>query len=282
MHIYRRVGWVGIALGALLMVPIATQGAVSSQTELESRPLRPDQLISAAKLYFRDTAEFPMVEKMEFSAFDVVGTLRKRATISVDYVFQGYSPRNTTATASIRGNISVWAVLGGAKTLKASLNGAAMTLIAGSVVSLDVSRYAFEAEDRVAQEGIIIAKLVPKEDCPPFVMSNLPEAYVPDRTCGTMQYQLNSSLHFQKFIYEASGLPVKMRIRPFGESTLQRYRAEVDFQTVVLPGETQPFLVPRQVITELQTSKGRIRISSVYEPKPSGPQKSSFRSQATN
>lgn len=277
-----RVGWLGIALTALLTGTIATQSAVSCQTEPESRPLRPDQLISAAKLYFRDTAEFPMLEKMELSVFDPSGKLRKRQTISVDYVFRGYNPRSTTATANVHGNISFWAALGGAKTFKASLNGAAMTLTAGSVVSLDLSKYTFEAEDRVVQEGIIVAKLVPKEDCPPFAMTNVPEAYVPAQTCGTTQYQLNSSLHFQKFTYEASGLPVRMRIRPFGESTLQRYRSEVDFQTVVLHGETQPFLVPRQVITELQTSKGRIRIASTYEPKSSGSQKSSFRSQATN
>ena len=53
----------------------------------------------------------------------------------------------------------------------------------------------------------------------------------------------------------------------FSESTLRRYHVEIEFQKVLLAGDNQPFLAPKQVTAKLETNKGSLEITSVYEAK---------------
>jgi len=61
----------------------------------------------------------------------------------------------------------------------------------------------------------------------------------------------------------------RARKEPARESTgtYPRYHAEVEFQSVEVPGEKEPFLAPKLVTATLETNKGKIVIASVYEPK---------------
>jgi hypothetical protein len=275
VRITTRLGWATIVLSCLyIQVTTAAQNTTFSQRSEQSvsAKLTPEQLTAAARLYFRDTAEFPMLEQMDLTVLDASGHVRKTDKLSVDYLFQGYNPRSGTATAKVHGSISMWAALRGAKTFKASLNGSFLTLEAGSVVGANLADYEFEADDPSPAQDTILAKLVKKETCPPLAMTKVPEAYVPDRMCGAKVYQLDRHLRIQRFVYDASGLPAPVSIGPFGSCTLQRYHAEVEFQSVAMPGEGESFLVPKKVTTTLETNKGNILITSMYEPKPRGSQ----------
>ncbi|HEV3038488.1 MAG TPA: hypothetical protein VHA33_11995 [Candidatus Angelobacter sp.] len=97
------------------------------------------------------------------------------------------------------------------------------------------------------------------------------QAYFPDEPCGTSEYQLQDNLSFQKFVFDAPGLPASIRIDPFGKSVLRSYRVEIAFQKVMLAADKEPFLVPRQVTAKLETNKGSVEITSTYEAKSSSP-----------
>jgi hypothetical protein len=71
----------------------------------------------------------------------------------------------------------------------------------------------------------------------------------------------------QKYTFDLSGLPAPLIIDAFGPCILQRYHAEVEFQKVEVPGEKEPFLVPKLVTAAIETNKGKILIASAYEPK---------------
>jgi hypothetical protein len=101
-------------------------------------------------------------------------------------------------------------------------------------------------------------------------MNKRADYYLPDgEFCMSTEIELDRDLRFQKFSYELLGLPATVKIHPFGECTLTRYYAEVQFQVFTMPGEKEPFLLPKRVATTLETNKGRVVISSAYEPKPS-------------
>jgi hypothetical protein len=113
----------------------------------------------------------------------------------------------------------------------------------------------------------ITAELTPLKPCAGFTMKKLAQSYIPDQPCGSSEFQLGNGMAFQRFSFEALGLPTPVKMDPFGRCTLRRYHADVSFQSVNLPGDTEPFLVPKQVTATLETDKGTILISSDYQPK---------------
>lgn len=243
-------------------------GSTEEPPQTPAAQLTADQLTVAAKRYFRDTAELPLVQLMEFSVLDSSGRVRKTQKLTLDYLFQGYSPRNETARVNLSGNVSFWSIMRGNKMIKASLNSASWTMNAG-VVARHSNFYSFEASGAGTREGPILAKLVPTQPCPVFAMIKNAEIYMADDTnCGPMAFQLDRDLRFERFVYDASGVPAKAKIAPFGECTLRRYHTEIEFQTATIPGDNEPFVIPKRVTTTLETSKGKVVISSTFEPKP--------------
>lgn len=230
-----------------------------------SGTLTMDDLLTAAKHYFRDTAELPMVQTTTFSVIDSPGRKRKPQSTSTDYLFHGYSRKNATVNSHLTGH-SMWAGLGGFKMLKRSANSAFWTMVPG--VRLYVEKGDYILKTHIPESGgPILAELTPSRPCAPFTMTK-PEYYLPNWPCGPSEFQLTKDLAFQEFSYEASGLPAPIKINPFGRCTLRRYHTDVSFQSVNLPGEDEPFLVPKEVTAALETDKGTIVISSYYQPKP--------------
>lgn len=228
-----------------------------------------EQLAKSAKIYFRDTTEFPVTQKMTFSVTDNSGRVRKVNHLVLDYVFNGYRPGTKTASGNARTNISFWAAIRGAKMLKASLNSTLWTLTAGITPYDEAGVYNFES--RVDGDShLITARLNPVKSCAQLTMQKNPQVYFPDATCGPLEYQLLDSLSFQKFVFNADGLPALVTIEPFGKSTLRRYHVEIEFQKVLLSGDNQPFLAPKQVTAKLETNKGNLDITSIYEAKDPG------------
>jgi hypothetical protein len=262
----------GLTISSLVLaaaVMAQSSGQFGQRAQPPVKNLTREELTAAAKLYFRDTTELPLVQQMEFFVFDSSGRIRKTDKLTLEYLFQGYNPGSKTAHFNVRGHESFWSAMRGSKTFKASINSGMWTLWAG-VVARDFSAYSFEAGAASAVDGPVLAKLVPKESCPAFTMTKNPEFYVADgRVCGQAEFQLDRNLRFERFSYEAPGLPARAKVAPLGECMLQRYRTEIEFQTVTIPGDREPYLVPKRVTTTLETNKGRVVISSAYEPKPS-------------
>jgi len=262
---------VGISVILLCLLPAAfCQDAArrsNAGTEQPGPPLTYEQLAKSAKIYFRDTTEFPMTQKMTYSVTDNSGHVRKVTHLVLDYVFNGYRPGTKTASGNARANISFWAVMRGAKMLKASMNSTLWTMIAGGTPYGEASVYKFEAQAEGGGDRLITARLNRSKPCTQLTMQKNPQVYFPDDACGALEYQLHNTLSFQKFVFDADGLPALVTIEPFGKSTLRRYHVEIEFQKVLLAGDNQPFLAPRQVTAKLETNKGSLEITSVYEAK---------------
>jgi hypothetical protein len=258
-----------LGLQFVLIVLTLNLGALAQGAEEKNAPseeaalsVTRGQLVKAAKLYFRDTAELPMVQVTTVTA----GKARKPSTITGEYLFHGYSKNKKTSNASFQGNISMWAVLRGAKVAKASLNSMFFTMMPGVEIYSETDDYAFE--DATGAQKLPRVKMLPIKPCPVFSVTQISESYLPEHPCGEMDFDLDTDSKLQRFTFESAGLPAQLKLYPFGKCTLLRYHAEVAFQSVTLLDEKTPFLVPAQVTTTVETSKGSIVLLSKYQPKP--------------
>jgi hypothetical protein len=224
-------------------------------------------LVKSAKIYFRDSTEFPMTQNMTFTVTDSAGHVREVKHQATDYLFNGYNPSRKKAVGNLRAKESFWALLRGSKMIKAAINSTFWTMMPGVWIYADPAEYIFEAQN--PHNGIVSAKLMPVKSCSPLTMEKNPQTYFPDEVCGPGVFELHDDLSFQKFVFDASGLPVAIKTASLGNTTLQSYHAEVEFQKVILPGDKEPFLVPKQVTARLETNKGNIVISSLYEARKS-------------
>lgn len=258
-------------LGTLLCLLLLSRRAVEQITEHpQAAPpeakLTFDQLTQAAKVYFRDTAEFPLLQTTTLTVSDASGHVGKAQTVSLNYIFQGYSQKQHSAHATLKGKTSPWAVLRGNKMAKVAGSSAFWSMMPGVRLYSYLGEYSFEVE-RTSSSGLFTAKLAPVTPCSALPMKHRGVFYFPNVACGISEFQLQSDLSFQKFVFDASGLPVLINVDPIGQCSLERYHVEIDFQKIYLPGEKEPFLVPQQVLVTLETDKGRIEIASTYEPK---------------
>jgi hypothetical protein len=262
----KKIVCLGILLARLIFLNSSSFIGTNPQSEKPAGTLTLDQLTTAAKHYFRDTAEFPLLQKTTFAVVDASGRARKVQNVSAEYVFRGYNRGTKTAGARIHGEVSMWAGMTGAKTFKASTNSAVWTIVAGEELFADPGEFIFQAGETGKPNGILTASLKPAQPCPAVTMNDHAAWYVPDHRCGSGEFLLNSDLSFQKFTMDVAGLPASVELDPFGQCTLQRYHAEVEFQSVAVQGQKEPFLVPKLVTATIETNKGKIIITSVYEP----------------
>lgn len=226
-------------------------------------PLTREDLVKSAKIYFRDTTELPMTQNTTFTVTDASGHAREVKHQATNYLFNGYNKNRKTASGKLGGKESFWAMLGGSKMIKASINSVFWSMMPGVWIYAEPAEYTFEAQDQ--RDGMVSAKLTPVKPCSPLTMQKNPDIYLPDEVCGLGLFELHDDLSLQKFVFDASGLPVVLKMASLGKGTLQRYHAEIEFQRVMLPGDKEPFLVPKQVTATLETNKGNIVISSMYE-----------------
>jgi hypothetical protein len=301
----------------LLSLNLYSQTAQPEQTSAPK--LTSERLLHSAKVYFRDTTEFPLVQTTTFSVSDSSGQIRRTKPYSHTTTFQPYQVKTekqdhlgqTEANPSSRPgkaglnprtisqkereqenngnqlqpsrqsewkfnvhlNSPFWAKPWISKMSKISANSAMWTWLPGAIFTVladEPERYVFDTMLAADQPGSVMARLAPAKTCPPFTMKDQPIPYFPDGFCGLAEFQLGDDLSFQKFTFEAPGLPVFTNIDGVGQCVLRRYHTEIEFQKVTLPGSTDPFLVPKQVITTLETSKGNLVIASAYEPQQPG------------
>jgi hypothetical protein len=291
----------GISATLLLMSLTLWCQTAQSEQPLASE-LTAEQLLHSAKVYFRDTTEFPLVQTTTVSVSDFSGRMHKTKPYSRTTTFQPYRvetkkedrlglyPRTSIFQKergqenngnqlqpssqnewklSIHINSAFWEKPWISKISKISANSAMWTWVPGTiftVLAYEPEKYVLNTTPAADQPGSVMAKLAPAKTCPLFSMKDQPIPYFPDGFCGLAEFQLGNDLSFHKFTFEAPGLPISTKIDGLGQCILQRYRTAIEFQKVTLPNSRDPLLVPKQVMTTLETSKGNIVIVSVYEP----------------
>ncbi len=254
-----------VSLGFVFACAIFSGAGSSVQQPAEKLTL--EQLTTAAQHYFRDSAEFPLLQKTTFAVVEANGRARKVQTVSAEYVFRGYNKGTKSAGGRIHGDVSMWQGMTGAKVFKASTSSVVWAMDAGQKLYADPGEIEFEANATGGADGVRTAKMSPAKPCPTVTMKDHGAWYVPDKRCGLSEFQVGGDLSLQKYTFDLSGLPAPLEIDAFGPCILQRYHAEVEFQRVEVPGEKEPFLVPKKVTASLETSKGKVLIVSEYEPK---------------
>jgi hypothetical protein len=318
-HLKNVISTTTFAVGilAILLLPSLDVCSQTAQPEQRSAStLTSEQLLHSAKIYFRDTTEFPLVQTTTVSVADSSGRIHRTKPYSRTTTFQRYRVKTekqdilgqTDANFSSRAykagpdprvpisqkerarennedqlqpssqsewklNVHIdapfWEKPWISKMWKISSNSAMWTWVPGAiftVLAYEPAKYVLNTMPAADQPGSIMAKLAPAKTCPPFTMKDQPIPYFPDGFCGLAEFQLDADLSFQKFAFEAPGLPISAKVDGLGQCILQRYHTVIEFQKVTLPGSGDPFLVPKQVMTTLETSKGNIVIASVYEP----------------
>jgi hypothetical protein len=255
-----------LVLVSLAGMPASAQTLVSPDRPPDSAP-NPvaEKLVSAAKIYFRDTTEFPMTQVTTMTVTDSAGKNRKPTTITGDYLFRGYSKNSGSANATFHSNISIWSALRGAKSTRLIINGMFFTMLPGLQIYAGTDAYAFE--DDPGEQATPRVKLTRTRPCPAFTSAQNPTSFLPDDACGESEFYLDVDSKLQKFTFESAGLPVQLKLDPLGNCTLLRYHAEVAFRSVTLQDEKAPFLVPALATSTLTTNKGTIVITSKYESK---------------
>ncbi len=95
------------------------------------------------------------------------------------------------------------------------------------------------------------------------------QTFAPDRKgwqitdwCGQGQltFAADSMLPLRA-TFDSAGLPLAN-----GPRTLLSYRVEEEFQSVPLPGTSQPYLLPRRVLATYEDEQGKIIVEAQYSP----------------
>jgi hypothetical protein len=236
----------------LVLVTIATASVRAQQLTF-------DQLAKASKIYFRDTAEFPMRMSLEFTALDANGRIRKHKTGRFDYDFHGYNPRSEKADLNMRGPKSA---------LKAGITAGIAVLLPVSVLANKAEEgYHFAVAEGNAPE-LLSAKLIPLETCRPATWSN--DSYFLNQFCGPSVFEVTrTGFELKHYHFDAAGLPVQAKVDYLGRATVNNMFVDADFQQVQIPSDPKPFLVPKKVVLTIETDKGKLLMTGDFVPKTS-------------
>lgn len=240
-------------LYTLLFVAAILCSAASSNAQ----PLTFDQLAKATKIYFRDSAEFPLRMTMEFSATDANGKLRKHKTGKFDYDFHGYNARAARANLNMRGPKS---------SIKAGVSaGLAMLFPITVLFNKADEGYRFTAAEGSAPD-LVSVKLVPLETCRPATWSV--DSYLLNDFCGPAEFQVTrDEIKLRQFHFEAKGLPLAAKIDYLGAATVNHFYVDAEFQEVLIASDPKPFLVPKRVALTVETDKGKLLMTGDFAPK---------------
>jgi len=235
---------------ALLICPMAGQG--------QATDLTPERITTLAKKYFRDSAELPMKVAVTTVVEDSSGKEKRRANSTVLFVFKGYNLE--AGSFKLRGNsgwTNTWA-------LRDSLTGHLAAYIAAGFLAPKKDE---PSHIEIAGPFLITAR---REHCPAFEL--IGKVLYPKKTCGSVQFRLiddaNGGLTFDHFTLDIANLPATARITYLGNVEVSSFHVEEDFQKAYLPGDPQPFLLPKQVVTTVTTNKGTVTMTNLYNAKP--------------
>lgn len=212
------------------------------------------QVAKASKVYFRDSAELPLLMNVEMTITDQSGRIRKHKTGKVNYDFQGYNSRSERAHLNLKGSR---AVLKAAASI--SISSLAPAILLGPEAEQSFTFRTLEPRS----PDLVLANMAPVPACDPFEW--WADFYTSKSLCGSFEIQLQKNdLELKHVTFHASGLPASAVVDVLGPVTILRFHSEADFQKVLIAGDPKPFLVPRLVTVTVDTDKGKIVMSSEY------------------
>lgn len=227
-----------------------------SQATQTLEGVTPQQLAAGMRTYLRDSAEFPLRMDLVLVATDSSGQLRQRKKGSGNYDFHGYNPRSRHSGADYR--------VSSKSTMPVARNafvGGILPTFALDALSAGAS--AVLSHDPAAR---LVTVKIDQPDCGDFKWSS--EDSTPEQLCGPMEFQVKETeLSLVRFTFQASKLPISTVVKPFGKCQLRSYRVEAEYQQVFLPGDPNPFLVPKRVETNIETDKGTLLMTSQFVPR---------------
>jgi hypothetical protein len=214
------------------------------------------QIAQATKIYFRDSAEFPLRMNVELTVTDTSGQVRKHKTGKFDYDFHGFNVRSGNANTHLRGPRSL---------IKAALSISGSSHLSMTLLFPDAEKnYIFTIVEPPPEPGWVAAHFSPVTPCEAVRWSE--EVYTPAGLCGPLGLQINrDGVSLRKFTFDQTGLPAPANIDLIGLVTVSSYHVEADFQELLIAGDPKPFLVPKQVTIE--TDKGKITMRADYSAK---------------
>jgi hypothetical protein len=219
------------------------------------------QLAKAAKVYLRDSAEFPLSTKVEVTFTDLAGHVRNHKTGTYKYNFHGYNARSSTAR--IRLDASWRTALSGNTLRRAAIATSIAPILLGILLEPDTEQRTTLMQSPGASSGLVAVTMKPIADCPLFQWQN--ERYASRSFCGSYELQVaNDDFVLKHFAFDAALLPAPADMDVLGSATISRYHSEAEFQKVFLPGDLKPFLVPKRVTVTVETDKGRLVMASDY------------------
>lgn len=246
--------------------------ALGQTGEPQEHQLTLEEVSAAASIYFRDTAEFPMLQHTVLTVTDSKGHIRKQHQGSFDYLLEGfplkpgavlgtYFPRDVNIMSAIR---QAWD-----GTLRSAIASNAYAMFPLYLLVAGQLRPTMRVVSK-ENDGIITAHWDASQACPAFTFSER-RLYLPGLVCGDSEVELRPDLSLQRFVFDEGGLPASTKVSPFGKTILQSFRVEIDFQEVMVSPDPQPYVVPLRVTSTLVTAKGTVNIVSDYTP--NGPPK---------
>lgn len=219
------------------------------------------QVAKAAKVYLRDSAEFPLTTKVEVTFTDLAGHVRQHKTGSYKFDFHGYNVRSNNGRIVFQGS---WRTFMSGSALKKSVYATSIpTLLPAILLDPDIEKKAVVTVAPGAAPDLMSVAMKPLADCDPFQWEN--ESYASPSICGSYELQLGKDdFVLKRFAFDASALPVSAQMDIFDRVTILRYHSETEFQKVFLPGDPKPFLVPKLVTVTVETDKGKLVMSGNY------------------
>jgi hypothetical protein len=224
------------------------------------------QVSAAAKIYFRDTAELSMTVSVTTTVTDQSGKIRKHSQGTVKFLFHGYNPG--TGKGTFTGQYGLFHK----RTYMESLSGSVALISAGMFLRPETIERAGQSFDLQQPTGPGQALIVRQtsSDCAAFKL--MEGAIFPESLCGRAEYRVRLSkegdVGFEHFRFENAGLPAIAKMDYFGTVKILAYQADENFQSVFLPGDSRPFVLPKQVTTIVTTEKGKISITNEYAVPP--------------
>jgi len=216
------------------------------------------QIAKATKVYFRDSAEFPLRMYVELTITDASGHVRKHKSGKFDYDFHGYNSRSGNANTHLHGPRSL---------INVALSISASSLFPMTLLTPDAEKnYTFTIVEPPSAPGFISGHFAPIPPCEAVKWSQ--DAYTPQGLCGPLDLQLNrEDVSLQRFTFDEKGLPGNAHIDVIGSVTVSSYHVEADFQKLLITGDPTPFLVPKLVSVTVETDKGKIIMRADYSAK---------------
>ena len=225
-----------------------------------------DRITRVAKNFFRDSAELPMEVSVTTVVKGPSGKTKRNKQATIHMLFHGYAQSGHFQVSSRAGIMDRSAMF-------ESMSGDFAAFAAGSLLikRRDSATFSVEA-------GPPLLLRIDDRECPEFKVISEKFLFPPiESFCGAATYTLNEDatggITFQHFHFAAANLPASVQTAELGPAKILTFTVDEDFQSWNMPGETTPFLLPKNVQISVTSDKGTIEFRNAYTPKPEAPKR---------